>query len=250
LTALSGVAKRALPEPAYGWLRKVVQSARRLNPAGPRDFGRLDRVEPISRRFGLDRGTPIDRYYVEGFLHRYAGDVRGRVLEVGDDAYTRILGGDRVERRDILHAVAGNPKATIVGDLADPCTLPDSAFDCVICTQTLQFIFEVQAAVGSLCRALRPGGVLLATVPGISQISRYDMDRWGEHWRFTTQAVKALFHPYFDAASLEVVAYGNVYAAVSLLHGLAVEEITRENLDAQDPDYQVLIGARATRGAA
>ena len=31
-------------------------------------FLRFLSTEPVSRRFGYDRGTPIDRYYIENFL--------------------------------------------------------------------------------------------------------------------------------------------------------------------------------------
>jgi hypothetical protein len=59
-------------------------------------FGDLRRLTPISRSFGYDRGQPIDRYYIANFLGRHSGDIRGHVLEIGDDRYTRRFGGDRV----------------------------------------------------------------------------------------------------------------------------------------------------------
>ena len=79
----------------------------------------------------------------------------------------------------------GNPSATIVADLTTAETIPDEIFNCIILTHTLQFIYDFRSALRHLQRVLMPGGVLLATLPGISQISRYDMDRWGEYWRFT-----------------------------------------------------------------
>ena len=48
-------------------------------------FGSFRRLTPISRLWGSDRGLPIDRYYLERFLERHAGDVRGHVLEFYDD---------------------------------------------------------------------------------------------------------------------------------------------------------------------
>ena len=68
--------------------------------------------------------------------------------------------------RDILMATEGNPQATIVGDLTDAPQIPSDAFDCAIVTQTLQFVYDVRAALATLHRILAPGGVLLATVPG------------------------------------------------------------------------------------
>ena len=71
-------------------------------------FGSLRRKEPISRVFGYDRGgTRIGRHFIDGFIERHAGDIRGRTLEIGDDRYTRRFGGDRVDRCDVLHAEAG-----------------------------------------------------------------------------------------------------------------------------------------------
>jgi SAM-dependent methyltransferase len=239
-----------LLDAAINRLRGPMQRVRRVGSFTRGDFGRLQRAEPISRRFGFDRGQPVDRLYMERFLELHSSDVRGHVLEIADDTYTRLFGGDRVERVDVLHAVAGNPKATIVADLTDPTTVPEAAFDCVICMQTLHLIFDVSAAVATIHRALKPGGVLLATLAGISQISRYDMDRWGDYWRVTTRGAERLFETQFAAANVQVVSYGNVYAAVSFLHGLAVEELDRELLAHDDPDYQVLVGVRAVRGGA
>jgi hypothetical protein len=80
---------------------------------------------------------------------------------------------------EVLHAVRDNPQATLVGDLATGQGIPVEAFDCMILTQTFPFIYDVQGAITNTYTALKLGGVLLATLPGISQISRYDMDRWG-----------------------------------------------------------------------
>src|SRR5438876_1720600 len=87
-------------------------------PVGRVQFGELRRKTPISRHFGFDRGLPIDRYYIEGFLARNAADIRGRVLEIGDNAYTRKYGGHSVTMSDVLHVAKGNPIATFVDDLA------------------------------------------------------------------------------------------------------------------------------------
>lgn len=216
-------------------------------PIGTVDFGGLRRLGPISRVFGFDRGPCIDRYYIEAFLQHHAADIHGRVLEIADAEYTRRFGGDRVSRSDVLHATAGNRKATIVGDLTRAETLPRDAFDCVILTQTLQHLYDARTAVQSLHRSLVPGGVVLATVPGISQISRYDMERWGDFWRFTTLSLRRLFEEAFDSAAIEVEAFGNVLAACGFLHGLSVEDLTPEELNHHDPDYQLLITARARK---
>lgn len=246
-TAGQSFVKSIIPLSVRRWL--LIQQRRwwKWPRVGRMRFGNLRRLTPISRVFGFDRGQPIDRYYIEAFLAKHAEDIRGNVLEIGDDSYTRKFGDDRITRSDVLHAVEGNPKATIVADLTCADHIPSDAFDCIIFTQTLQFICDVQAALRHLYRILKPGGVLLVTFPGISQISRYDMDRWGDYWRFTTLSAKCLFEGIFPPSNVEVQSHGNVLTAVAFLHGLAVEELKREELDYGDPDYEVLITMRAVK---
>jgi SAM-dependent methyltransferase len=209
-------------------------------------FGSLRRLTPISTTFGFDRGLPIDRFYIESFLRASLADIHGRTLEVADNAYTCKFGAGHVVQSDVLHAESGNPAATIVADLSRGEGLPSEAFDCIILTQTLQMIYDLRTSLRLLCEALKPGGVLLATVPGISQISRHDMDRWGDYWRFTTLSAQRLFE---DAGPMDVTvkAYGNVLAAVAFLHGLAAEELREDELNWPDPDYELLIAVRAVK---
>ncbi|MBK8905002.1 MAG: methyltransferase domain-containing protein [Anaerolineaceae bacterium] len=211
------------------------------------DFGDLRRLTPISRAFGFERGQPVDRYYIEQFLAEHAADIHGRVLEIGDDHYTRHFGGDRVQHADVLDLPREDSRATIVGDLQDAEHIPGNVFDCIIFTQTLQYIFWLETAVTSLHRLLRPGGVLLGTFPVISQICRFDMDRWGDYWRFTSASIHRLLSGVFPTDQLTVTAHGNVLTAVSFLHGLSAHELTAEELDFHDPDYQLLITARAVK---
>lgn len=200
----------------------------------------LEAVGPASRSFGEDRGTPIDRYYIERFLASQAHLITGTVLEIADDKYCRQF-GHNVSRYEVLHINRDNPRATIVGDLTRPDTLPAGAVDCFVCTQTFNFIYDFTAAVQGAYRLLKPGGHLLATVAGISQISRYDMDRWGDYWRFTTLSAQQAFEAVFGAGNVTIDYYGNCLAAVSLLRGLAAEELSPGALEQKDADYEVII---------
>jgi len=215
-------------------------------PLGEVHFGSLRRCTPLSQDFGCDRGRPIDRYYIENFLARHGTDVRGRVLEIGESSYTRRFGGARVTISEILHMVEGDPEATIIADLTNADHILSDTFDCFILTQTLQFIYDVRAAVKTIYRILKPGGVLLATFPGISQT--YDHE-WGGSWcwNFTSGSARQLFHEVFPAENVKIETFGNVLAAISFLHGLAVEELTQEELDYRDPGYEVTITVRAVK---
>ena len=228
--------------------RRVGGSSREGRRPGVGDvrFGDFGRLEPISREFGLDRGRPIDRYYIEGFLARNRGDIRGRVLEIKDSAFTRKYGGDRVTQSDVLDIEETNRRATIVADLTRAEDVPADAFDCIICTQTLHFIYEIGAAFRTLRRILKPGGVLLATFPGIGQTGCAELD---EHycWALSTLATRRLCEDTFPGADVEIEAHGNVLAAVAFLEGLAVRELRGEELDHHDPDYELLITLRAVK---
>jgi SAM-dependent methyltransferase len=219
-------------------------------PVGWVRFGSLRRLSPISTVWGSDRGRPIDRYYIEQFLASHASDIRGRVLEIGDNRYTRQFGRDRVATSDVLHVAESRADVTIIGDLTNAGQIPDNTFDCIILTQTLQAIYDVASAIRTVGRILRPGGVVLVTIPGISRISQYEMARWGYYWSFTSASARRLFSAEFPSNSVQVSAHGNVLAAISFLHGLATHELSRPELDHTDPDFELLITVRATKPSA
>jgi surface carbohydrate biosynthesis protein/FkbM family methyltransferase len=220
------------------YARRLFDPAPEPAAAGADD---AERTDPVSRQFGYDRGKPIDRHYIEGFLDRHREHICGRVLEIGDAGYTRRYGSG-VTRTDVLNAVAA-PGVTVVGDLADGAGLAADTYDCIVLTQTIQFIYDVTAAIGAAVRALRPGGRLLITASGISQISRYDMDRWGEFWRFTDRSLERLLREAAPACHVQVAAHGNVAAAKAFLDGRAHHELPPAVLDVQDPDYPVVLTA-------
>ena len=226
--------------------RRLLSRLRRPPKVGRVRYGDLGTTRPISMDFGFDRGLPTDRFYIERFLARHSADICGHVLEIGDDAYSRRFGNAAVSKQDILHVEPGNRLATIVGDLCMPGVLPDAQFDCIVLTQTLHLLFDLQQAVTRLHAALRPGGVLLLTAPGITQLER---GRWGQtwYWSFTKPSLDRLFAPVFGSEQVEIEAHGNVFAATAMLQGLAVEEVGRARLEVVDPAYPVILTLRALK---
>jgi hypothetical protein len=205
-------------------------------------------TRPLSDTWGFDRGTPVDRYYIEHFLERHARDIRGRVLEMKSRAYTDRF-GTGVHSADVLDLDASNAEATIVADLSTTAMMPASRFDCFILTQTLQFIFEVESAITSAHRMLAPGGTLLVTVPCVSRVApRYGQDT--DYWRFTPASCRRLFGAAFGAEQVSIEPLGNVGAAVAFLRGVAVEEIPHRVLDSNDPDFPVVVAVRAVKRGA
>jgi SAM-dependent methyltransferase len=204
-------------------------------------MGSLRRTTPLSNDFGWDRGTPIDRYYIERFLEAHSPDIRGRVLEVKDRRYSDRFGTDVISR-DVLDIDAGNPLATIVADLSAAASLPGSTFDCFILTQTLQYIYDVRSAVANARRILKPGGTLLATVPAINPFVESN-----DCWRFTPASCTALFGDVFGSDAISVDTYGNVLSSIAFLAGMAYEELSSDELEVHDLRFTQLISVRAVR---
>jgi SAM-dependent methyltransferase len=252
LRRLRHVARRDPRLLALARRAKDLAAWRRVNgpPVGWVRFGSLRRLEPFDRNYGYGRGRPVDRYYIERFLEEHAADIRGRVLEIGDPTYAGTFGGARVTHLDVLDVASGNPRATVVADLSDAPHLPGEHFDCVLLPETIQVIWDVRAALATVHRILRPGGVVLATFPGITQYARHDAEAWPLHWCFTTTSARRLFVEAFPGGDVVVQAHGNVLAAAAYLYGLCDRDVRRRELDHHDPDYEVVVTVRAQRRAA
>lgn len=209
-------------------------------------FGTLRHTEPVNLGFGVGRGTPVDRYYIDRYLSDNAPAITGRVLEVGDRDYTERY-GSAVTVSDVLHVAEGASGATITGDLASLPQVADGSFDCIVLTQTLHYVFDMKSAVGEVFRMLAPGGTVLCTVPGLSQISRWDMDRWGDRWRLTSLSARELFETAFAERDVEVRTFGNALAGLCFIEGIPAEHLRAKELNADDPDYQIVVCVRARK---
>ena len=197
---------------------------------------------PASRLFGSERGKPIDRYYIEKFLEEHKEYNKGDILEIADATYSMTYGEDRIRQTYILH-VEGWGENTIKGNLETGEGIEGERFDTAIITQTLMFIYDIQSAAQNIYRMLKPSGTALVTVAGISQISRYDADNWGSYYSFHVDLVKKLFEPLFGKDHVEIISYGNVKTAVSLLYGLCCEDLAESDFEMNDLDYPLIIGA-------
>ncbi|WP_143959953.1 class I SAM-dependent methyltransferase [Litoribacter populi] len=220
---------------------------RKLHPRlGKVDFGDLKRAEPISRNFGFERGKPVDRFYIERFLDENSHLIKGRVLEIGDNAYTLQFGKENVSQSDVLHYNNSNGKATITGDLTNLPQVEDGSFDCIILTQTLQFIYEKESALKTCRRILKPNGALLMTVPGISPLDDFEFGH-NYFWNFTKQGVEELMKTVFPYADTKVDHHGNMFTAISFLNGISLNEIDPSLLEKSDKHIQMLISCRSIK---
>ena len=244
VTSAARLAERRLPHALRSKVRRRLGRAAIVPDVGQVRWGDLRRTTPIERHFGFPRGKPVDRHYIEEFLARHAADIAGHVLEVGDNDYTMRFGGGHVTRNDVLHISEHAPAVTIVGDLANADHIPDETFDCFVLTQTLHIIFDMPAAIRTIHRILRPGGVVLITVPGITPIDQGEWrDTW--YWSLTAAALRRLLGQGWSELAVET--HGNVLGAVAFLHGITAAELTAEEMAVRDETYPVIVAARAVK---
>jgi SAM-dependent methyltransferase len=216
---------------------------RRLQPVR---WGSLRRARPVSEHYGRDRGTPVDRIYIDAFIGEHAADISGRVLEVGSTVYATRFGND-VSRLDVVDIAVNSPGTTIVADLADAGSLPPAAFDCILLPQTLQYVRDVEVALANCWQSLRAGGVLLVTVPAIAKLDHHliDVDRW----RFLPSGLAQWAASACPDAQTEVGAEGNLVASIAFLHGVAAEELRADELAVRDESYPMITWARIVKPA-
>ncbi len=209
----------------------------------PVRLGSLRSTSPVSSRWGYDRGQPVDRWYIERFVDAHRSDITGRVLEVKDSMYTERFGHALTEQA-VLDIDPSNERATHVADLATGEALPSDAFDCFVLTQTLQLVFDAEAALRTAHRVLAAGGVLLMTVPVTSRVVSPPLT---DYWRFTPLAIGRLLDAVFGDGAATVNGRGNVLSQVAFLEGLAVQDVTEAELEVDDPRFPLIVTARAVK---
>jgi peptidoglycan/xylan/chitin deacetylase (PgdA/CDA1 family) len=151
-----------------------------------------------------------------------------------------------VECTDVVDIAQDNPSATLISDLSARGSLPEAKYDCFILTQTLHIIYEIRNVIENAHRTLRPGGVLLTTLPCVSRID-YESGLEQDQWRFTPASARRLFEDIFGVAQVSIESHGNVLTCSSFLMGLAAADLTAEELNHHDPYFPLLICVRAVK---
>ncbi|CAN5691762.1 hypothetical protein BH11BAC3_BH11BAC3_43640 [soil metagenome] len=240
------IIKKTVPHFVKRWLYKAGLHHSYLPEVGKATASDFNRNSPFSKDFGYDRGGPVDRYYIENFLKKEAGSIKGKTLEIGDNEYSLLFGGSKITQSDILHVDASNKKATYIGDLSDAPQVPSNTFDCIVLTQTLHLIYDFMGALNTCYRILKPGGVLLLTSPVITPIDRGEWkNTW--YWSFTDKALERMMNETFPGSKIEIDTFGNVYVATAFLYGLGLPEVPKKRLDFKDPQFQVIVTVKATK---
>lgn len=212
----------------------------------PAFWGNVRRRAPFSRDWGRERGTPIDRAYIEGFIESRAHLIRGAVLEVRDPELVSRFGRE-LTRIEVLDIDADNPEATIVADLAEVGSLPAATFDCAVITQVLQYVSSPVDAVSNALQSLRPGGSLLLSVPGVMHSESHTIE--SDNWRFLLAGVKKIVGEATAGGDydIDIEAFGNAKTVLGVAAGLVLEDGFDRYLYPADPQYPLTICACITR---
>lgn len=128
-------------------------------------------------------------------------------------------------------------KNCIKGNLETGEGIAENSIDCFICTQTIQFIYDVHSVVRNIHRMLKPGGTALVTAHCLGQISLYDYHNWGEYWRFTDISMRRLFAEIFDENKVTVKLWGNIKTAIAFQYGLCAENLHEADFVFHDEQY-------------
>jgi hypothetical protein len=233
-----------LPPHAQEHLRRLARSPRARRALRPVRWGNLRRLQPVSPRWGSERGSAVDRHYIDAFFARHSELIRGRVLEVRDPRYATSC-GNGVTTIDVVDIDPRNDDATIIADLADPGSLPTFAFDCAIVPQTLVYVRDPFAAAANLWQSIAPGGALLVTTPAIARVDPDAVE--DDRWHLTRAGLETVIRRACPDGEYSVQAHGNPIVATAFLQGVAAEELRADELDAHHPLFPIVVTARVRK---
>jgi SAM-dependent methyltransferase len=226
---LAKSAKRLLSPRAIVRLRTIMRGL------GVPRWGNLRRLKPFSDYYGFDRGTPIDRYYLDRFLASHAQAIHGDVLEIQAPGYVNKYGTHVTLKDSIDINPAMNP--TYLCDLSTADVVPSDRYDCFLLPNTLSFLRDIRGCMRHMLRVVKPGGVVLAATAAMGPLQGDGMD----FWRMSAEGWRALAADVWEGHDYQVEGHGNCLAVVAAMLGLAQEELTQDELEYQDDRYPSLV---------
>ncbi|MFE9450257.1 class I SAM-dependent methyltransferase [Streptomyces sp. NPDC006739] len=201
-------------------------------PIGGIDWGQLRRLIPICPAFGMSRGTPIDRYYLDQFIAEIRDSVQGDVVEIGGlDSNKDAYGFTRASEYRGLDIRAA-PGVALVGDVADLGIIPAGSLDTILAFNVLEHTARPWQVVDNMWQWLRPGGTACCMVPSAQRLHSAPED----YWRPLPTALREMFSAWSEQT---VHQYGNPLSVIASLMGIAAEELDALELSTYHPDYPV-----------
>jgi methyltransferase family protein len=201
-------------------------------------WGNLRRLAPFSSTWGVDRGTPIDRYYLHSFFEENRSYITGDVLEIQRPIYTTRFGSNL----HTVHSVDIDPQyqPTYVCDLAkSEGIIPSGRYDCFLLPCTLSVLRDIENCLREALRVTKPGGMILAGTSGFVPLT--PESEYPDYWHNSTAGWEEIARRVWPGCEVRTESYGNCLAAVATMLGLAHEELTPSELDVYDARYPVLV---------
>lgn len=96
--------------------------------------------------------------------------------------------------------LARSSTVDIIGS-GDEIPIKSEAFEVVLCSQVLEYVADPRRLIAEVHRVLKPGGVLLLSVPAI-----FPIDSEKDAWRFLPQSLRLLLSPF---EKVEIVPEGS-----------------------------------------
>ena len=228
----------------YNYIKKIyIQMRASFNRIVSPSQLTLNSINKYSEKFGFDRGTPIDRYYIDEFI---------RNLELNNEFNTALEFGELnyVEQFNVSHkfflshpdfSKSKDTKNQILFDLNTQKKYDGQKFDLIISTNVINFTKNPFVTLRHHIDMLNIDGTIFLTASSSMPISQFDAERWGDYWRFTPDAMHHLLEN-LDC-EYQVESLGNFKSSVAFLCGLASEEMEESDLKEKDNRYPLLVVA-------
>lgn len=165
-----------------------------------------------------DLGYSLRRHYVDQFFFRVVGDLphNALVLDLGGHKENK-RGKFDIEKYD-LRVLYANLNTTYTPDVqADGAALPfaDGTFDAVICGELLEHVPDPLHILQGVYRALKPGGVVLISVPFLfpmhsqpNDYARYTNFFWDKNLaKLGYQKIEIEIHGYYWSVLMDLIRY-------------------------------------------
>lgn len=228
----------------YKIAKKIYVNARALlkrniSPSKPT----LKAIKKYSNKFGFDRGTPLDLFYMMQIfdkVDKYKSYQNS--LEFGDLNYSKLFNTKNMFV--LTHPEYANgviDKNQIVFDLNSSNIYNGTFFDLIISTNVINFTHNPFVSIKHHFAMLNDNGTLVLTVQSSMPVSDYDQKRWGDYWRLTMDSLAKLLEGY--PIEYELYSFGSFTTSIAFLCGIAAEELELNVLDEHDHRYPIGIGA-------
>jgi SAM-dependent methyltransferase len=127
--------------------------------------------------------------------------VHGKCIDIGcgDMPYRKLI-EDRAEQYDSLDMERRVPDVKFIGSVQDMNMIENSTYDSALCLEVLEHVRDPFKAVSEINRIMKPGGILVCSVPHLSRLHEEPND----YFRYTKYGLTHLFESSgFEMISIE-----------------------------------------------